>query len=318
MADTFTYTLVAGTGSTDNAVFNILGNQLRAAASLDFETKSSYLVRVRTTDAGGLFVEKSFKIQVVNVNDAPTNILLSSTQIAENAGANAVVGTFTGTDQDKSSTFTFTLVAGTGDTDNAAFNISRNQLRATQSLNFEIQNSYSVRVRVTDQVGGQFEKAFTISVSNVNETPTAITLSNSTITENAGDNAVVGTLSTTDPDVGGSFTYSLVTGAGDSGNRDFNISGNQLRATKSLNAAVKSSYSVRVQVADQGGLKFVRTFTITVTTGASAGAGGPNRLAASSTAASPSTGHDPGEGELSWEAYESRRACDAIFAAWDE
>jgi hypothetical protein len=40
--DTFTYTLVNGTGSTDNASFTISGNSLRTAAVFDFETKSSY------------------------------------------------------------------------------------------------------------------------------------------------------------------------------------------------------------------------------------------------------------------------------------
>jgi mRNA-degrading endonuclease HigB of HigAB toxin-antitoxin module len=303
--DTFTYTLVAGTGDTDNAAFNIDGNQLRASASLDFETKSSYSVRLRSTDAGGLFAEKSFKISVTNANDAPTNIALSSTTIAENVGVNGVVGTLTATDQDKSSKFTFTLVPGAGDTDNGAFNISNNVLRASQSLNFETKSSYSVRVRVTDQAGGQFEKEFAIGVRDVNETPTAIALSNSTIAENAGANAVVGTLSATDPDVGGSFTYALVRGTGDTGNSAFNISGNQLRATKSLNAATRSSYSVRVQVTDQGGLRFVRTFTITVTAAA-----GPGMAGGSDSG--------EGEGESSWTAIESVRACDAIFADWKE
>jgi mRNA-degrading endonuclease HigB of HigAB toxin-antitoxin module len=303
--DTFIYTLVAGTGDTDNAAFNIDGNQLRASASLDFETKSSYSVRLRSTDAGGLFAEKSFKISVTNANDAPTNIALSSTTIAENVGVNGVVGTLTATDQDKSSKFTFTLVPGAGDTDNGAFNISNNVLRASQSLNFETKSSYSVRVRVTDQAGGQFEKEFAIGVRDVNETPTAIALSNSTIAENAGANAVVGTLSATDPDVGGSFTYALVRGTGDTGNSAFNISGNQLRATKSLNAATRSSYSVRVQVTDQGGLRFVRTFTITVTAAA-----GPGMAGGSDSG--------EGEGESSWTAIESVRACDAIFADWKE
>jgi formylglycine-generating enzyme required for sulfatase activity len=65
--NTFTYTLVAGTGDTDNALFNISGSQLRATASLDFETKSSYSVRVRAFDQGGLFTEKQFTITVTDI-----------------------------------------------------------------------------------------------------------------------------------------------------------------------------------------------------------------------------------------------------------
>jgi hypothetical protein len=69
--DTHTYTLVAGAGSDDNSSFNIVGDKLKTAASFDYETKNSYSVRVRTTDAGGLNFENTFTIQVTNVNEAP-------------------------------------------------------------------------------------------------------------------------------------------------------------------------------------------------------------------------------------------------------
>src|SRR5688572_14611933 len=65
--DTHTYTLVAGAGSDDNSSFNIVGDKLKTAASFDYETKNSYSVRVRTTDAGGLNFENTFTIQVTNV-----------------------------------------------------------------------------------------------------------------------------------------------------------------------------------------------------------------------------------------------------------
>ncbi|HLF76438.1 MAG TPA: cadherin domain-containing protein, partial [Dehalococcoidia bacterium] len=67
--DTFTYTLVSGAGSSDNGSFSINGNNLLTAASFDFETKSSYSIRVRTTDAGVLSFEKQFTIAVVDVNE---------------------------------------------------------------------------------------------------------------------------------------------------------------------------------------------------------------------------------------------------------
>ena len=62
---------MAGTGSTGNGAFNISGSTLRATSSLDFEAQSSYSVRIRTTDQGGLFFEKAFTINVTNVNEAP-------------------------------------------------------------------------------------------------------------------------------------------------------------------------------------------------------------------------------------------------------
>ncbi len=68
--DTHTYALVTGTGSTDNASFAVSGNQLKANTSFDFETKSSYGIRVRTTDALGLFFEQTFTINVTDVNES--------------------------------------------------------------------------------------------------------------------------------------------------------------------------------------------------------------------------------------------------------
>ncbi|RLS73949.1 MAG: hypothetical protein DWH99_02165, partial [Planctomycetota bacterium] len=263
--DAFNYTLVLGTGSIDNASFNISGNSLRATSSFDFETKSSYSIRIRSTDQGGFFTEKMFTITVIDTNESPTNISLSSKTIAENSAAITPVGTLSTADPDADNSFTYTLVAGSGDADNAAFNIAGSILRATNTFNFEAKSSYIIRVRSTDQGGLFTEKVFTITVINVNEAPTDIALSSSTIAENAGANAVVGTLSTTDPDGGNTFSYSLVSGIGSADNGAFNISGSTLRATSSLDFETKSSYTVRIRTTDQGGLFFEKAFTITVT-----------------------------------------------------
>lgn len=67
--DSHTYSLIAGTGSTDNASFRIVGNELRTFGPLDFEAKSGYSVRVRASDFGGLSTEKVFTITVTNVDD---------------------------------------------------------------------------------------------------------------------------------------------------------------------------------------------------------------------------------------------------------
>ncbi len=263
--DAFTYALVAGTGSTDNAAFSISGSALRITSGPDFETQSSYSVRVRTTDQGGLFFEKTFTITVNNVNEAPTNINLSAGAINENVAANSTVGTFSTTDADAANTFTYTLVAGAGDTDNAAFSISGSTLQITSSPDFETKSSYSVRVRSTDQGSLTFERAFTITVNDVNEVPTNINLSASAINENVAANSTVGTFSTIDVDAANTFTYALVAGTGSTDNGAFSISGSSLRLTSSPDFETKSSYSVRVRSTDQGSLFFEKQFTITVT-----------------------------------------------------
>ncbi len=178
--DTHTYTLVSGTGSTDNGSFSISGNTLQTAAVFDYETKNSYSIRVRTTDSGGAYYEEQLTISVTNVNEAPTDTVLSASSVAENASAGTTVGSFSTTDPDAGDTFTYTLVSGVGDDDNASFTISGNALNTAAVFDYETKNSYTIRVRATDAGGLSVENVFAITVTDVNDAPTAANDSYST------------------------------------------------------------------------------------------------------------------------------------------
>ncbi|NJO65832.1 MAG: hypothetical protein HC836_49510 [Richelia sp. RM2_1_2] len=71
-ANTFTYSLVSGDVDGDNSAFIIDGNQLKINVSPDFETKSSYNIRVLTTDNDGLSFEKTLTI---GINDLDENFV---------------------------------------------------------------------------------------------------------------------------------------------------------------------------------------------------------------------------------------------------
>ncbi|MCM0591190.1 MAG: cadherin repeat domain-containing protein [Gloeotrichia echinulata DEX184] len=270
VGNTFTYSLVSGTGGTDNSLFTIVGNQVQANTSFDFETqKHSYNLRVRSTDQGGLSYDKPFTITVSNVNEPPTNISLSNTNIAENQRIGTVVGEFTTIDPDFNETFTYSLPPVIG-IDPPPFIIVGNKLIANTSFDFETKNSYNLRVRTTDQGGLPYEKQFTINVTDVNEAPTDITLSQNTIDENKPIGTVIGGFTTTDPELkdpswNETFTYSLVPGDGDTDNSKFTIVGNQLKANASFDFEAKNSYNLRVRTTDKGGLSYDKPFTINVT-----------------------------------------------------
>jgi ELWxxDGT repeat protein len=260
---TFTYSLVSGTGSTDNAKFSISGNQLKNAAVLDYETQPSYSIRVQAADAGNNAAAQVFTITLTNVNDAPTGIGLSSTSVDEHKGAGTVVGVFSTTDPDADTSFTYALVDGQGSTGNSWFTLNGNQLKTTGVFNYESTPSYSIRVRSTDAGGLSYEQVMTIQVNNVNETPTAVSISSTSITEAQAAGTAVGTLSTTDPDAGNTFTYSLVSGSGSADNASFRISGSSLVTAGVLDYESRSTYSVRIRSADQGGLYTEKSFVIT-------------------------------------------------------
>ncbi|MEG5041164.1 MULTISPECIES: DUF4347 domain-containing protein [unclassified Microcoleus] len=197
-------------------------------------------------------------------NNAPTDLNLSPSSINENVAANSSVGTFNSTDPDTGNTFTYSLVAGTGDTNNSAFSIVSNQLQINASPDFEAQSTYNIRVRTTDQGGLTYDEPLVVNINNVNETPTDLTLSNNSIAENVAANSTVGTFTSTDPDTGNTFTYSLVAGTGDTNNSAFSIVSNQLRINASPDFETKSSYSIRVRTTDTEGLTYDKPLVVNI------------------------------------------------------
>ena len=116
-----------------------------------------------------------FTGEVYVTNLSPTDITISSSNIAENNQVGAVIGSFTTIDADQSIGHTYSLVTGAGSTDNAQFVIEGTSLKAASVFDFETKTSYSIRVKTDDGRGGAFEKAFTITINNVTEPKLRVT-----------------------------------------------------------------------------------------------------------------------------------------------
>ncbi|MEA5577316.1 DUF4114 domain-containing protein [Anabaena sp. UHCC 0451] len=276
----FTYTLVAG--AADNDAFIIDGDTLKIKQSPDFETKSSYLLRVKTTDQGGLSYQKELTINVNDIdetggntgsNAAPTDLVLSAINVDENVAAETIIGIFSTTDSDSGDTFTYSLVDDENYPDNDAFIIAGDTLKIKQSPDFETKSIYNIGVKTTDAGGLSFVKQLTINVNDIDETggntgsntaPTDLVLSAITVDENVADETIVGTFSTTDSDSGDTFIYSLDDSTNNDDNNAFIIDGNQLKIKESPDFETKSSYNIGVKTTDAGGLSFVKQLTINV------------------------------------------------------
>ncbi|MCE7996353.1 MAG: T9SS type B sorting domain-containing protein [Roseivirga sp.] len=215
-------------------------------------------------DAATNPLSAAFTGQVYTTNFIPTDIGLSVSAIDENNNLTEVLAAISTTDADAGDSHTYTLVAGTGDTDNASFTIDGTNLRANSiSFNFEDRDNYSLRLRTDDGKGGIYEEAFTCTINDVNEVPSMLSLSNISIDED--DNAQdVGMLATLDQDGGETFTYSLVSGTGDTDNAEFEINGNTLRTAGLINFEDGASRSILVRVTDSGGLTLDQQFTINI------------------------------------------------------
>ncbi|KYG74989.1 gliding motility-associated-like protein [Roseivirga ehrenbergii] len=200
----------------------------------------------------------------ISFNSLPMDISLSSLSIDENNSLAAEIGQFTTADADVGDVQTYSLVAGVGSEDNDKFSITFNMLRAASIFDFEIKSIYNIRIKTDDGRGGVFEKTFVISINDLNEQPTNISLSNTLIDETDETDILVGLFAAEDQDDGESFTYELVSGNGDDNNGFFKIINNELHTSQAINFETHELLSIRVRVIDAGGLTFEKPFEIAV------------------------------------------------------
>jgi len=106
------------------------------------------------------------------VNHAPTDIYLDSDSIEENMPVGALIGTLFTVDENQIDTHSYELVSGPGDADNLSVQVNQNgELLSSEIYDYEIKQSYTIRLRSTDNAGDSCEKALLISILNVNEAP---------------------------------------------------------------------------------------------------------------------------------------------------
>ncbi|MBE9225656.1 DUF4347 domain-containing protein [Phormidium sp. LEGE 05292] len=294
--DLHTYTLVAGAGDSDNAVFKIDGDLLVPLQTFDFETKSSYSVRVRANDRKGGFFDKALTVAVYDlpdttaINSAPIDLSLSSANVAENLAVNTIVGTFSSIDPDVGDTFTYSLVTGTGSTDNAAFQIAGNTLQTAQSFNFESKSAYSIRIRTDDGKGGIFEKPFTIGIQDLNEAPfITAAIANQTTTTGTAFSYIVPTTTFSDPDAGDAITLSATLSDGSALPTWLSFDPTTRAFSGTPTSTNLGTVNLLLRATDRGGLSTTTGFSLTVNsvtsgTNATTGTAGDDYLVGSSSA----------------------------------
>jgi hypothetical protein len=191
----------------------------------------------------------------LTLNEAPSALTLANTvsSLAENSStaSRIKVADIVITD-DASGSNTISLSGA----DAASFEVSGNALflKAGTALNFEAKASYAVTVSASDPSlpdSTPVTAAFSLTVSDLNEAPSALTLANtvSSLAENSStaSRIKVADIVITD-DASGSNTISL-SGADAA---SFEVSGNALflKAGTALNFEAKASYAVTVSASD--------------------------------------------------------------------
>jgi gliding motility-associated-like protein len=208
-------------------------------------------ITLTVTDDRGATDTDQVKIKV----DAPASptFTLTNSEVSENEELETLIGRFT-----TESPIALSYSLPEGEEDNSLFKINNNNELVTNIVfDYEEQVSYTISVLASYPVGSA-KQEFTINILNVLETPTSISLDNTTVAENEVD-ATVGNLSSE----GGQGTVTFTLTGSNNDNNLFVIEGDQLKTKSALNFESKSSLTVEVTATSDGSIS--REFTIEVT-----------------------------------------------------
>lgn len=259
IGDTVTCDVVSGN------VFKIENDALLVNGDINFEAlDSSHLisVEIRCRDKGGLAIEKSYNISVLDANDAPSSVSLSHHIVSSNASVGSLVGSFIVVDEDQSDSHTCYLL----DPD-SLFQVSGIQLFVKKPLTNATSSRQPIHVFCSDHQHISFPTTLFIEVRN-NQLSKQINISldSTDVRENEPAGTVVGRVTAKvlnssdslvfqlDDDANG--TFGLVSGA--------SVNFRDLVTTRPLDYEMESGYDVIIRVYGNGGATNFRVFRIQV------------------------------------------------------
>jgi hypothetical protein len=247
--------------------------KVKVKGHLDYEVTPVLEISVRVTDQNGLFIIRNFDIAVRDTNDRPSNVTISGgldTNVAENSPS-AFIGELVTSDEDRNQSHSYNLLSYSN-----FFEVKRRRFLYLKNtpLDFERKNKYVVMVTSTDDGSPAMTssvQSFAVHVTDVNEAPVSISLSNAVVAENSASGTVIGNLTITDPDNFGNFSSRQAHGCRltDSAGGKFQIVLKNERnlltqAANSLNYEQAASHRISVLCTDPGGLSNETNFDVIV------------------------------------------------------
>ncbi|MEE4192394.1 MAG: Ig-like domain-containing protein [Halieaceae bacterium] len=256
-ATPFSIVSPAGDPSNGSVVIDATTGEYTYTPNAGYTGGDSFDVTV--TDAQGFTSTVTVNITVTAATDAgPATPGVFNETTPENTALNGSVGTVTDPDGLAATPFSIQPVDQPA---NGTVVIDATSGAYTYTPTAGFSGSDSFDVTVTDADG--FTSTVTVNVTVTaagNSAPTDIALAGSTVPENAAG-AIIGTLTTTDPDVGDTHTYSV-------SDSRFEVNGLgqlRLRAGQSLDFETEPTVTLSITSTDAGGLSRTENFVITVT-----------------------------------------------------
>ena len=181
-------------------------------------------------------------------NETPT-VSDQGFSLNENSEVGSVLGTVVASDPNVGDVLGYTITAGN---DGGAFSINagNGQVTVAGALDFEGQNAYALTVGVTDSGLLSDSATVSISINDLNETPT-IGEQSFTVDENMALNSVVGSVASSDPDAGEVLSYAITAG-NEGGAFSIGAGTGQVTVQSALDFEALNTYSLTVSVTDRG------------------------------------------------------------------
>ncbi|XP_047716893.1 protocadherin beta-18-like isoform X4 [Prionailurus viverrinus] len=242
-----------------------ISGEIRLKALLDFELIQSFTINIQATDGGSLSGKSAVLVQVVDVNDNPPEIVMTSltSPIPENSSPEMVVAIFSVRDQDSGDNGRMVCSIQ----DDLPFLLKPTfknfyTLVAGLPLDRESQAEYNITITVTDLGTPRLKTQhnITLTVSDVNDNAPAFSQTTYTlrVRENNSPALHIGSVSATDRDSGANaqVTYSLLPPADPqlplASLVSINADNGQLFALRSLDYEALQAFEFGVRAADRG------------------------------------------------------------------
>ncbi|TDL85862.1 PA14 domain-containing protein, partial [Meridianimarinicoccus aquatilis] len=211
--DKLAYQIIDENGQpVDDPRFEIDGTsiKLRSGTALDHETGSEHKLIVQVTDEAGLSRAETLTVQILDVDEAATDITLDTTSVADTIAPGSLIGLLDAIDPEGGALSFGFVGASDRSIDHDVFEIVGNELRLRDEavLRFEQQASFDLNVEVIDAGGNVSYDTITVDITDGNRAPTDITI-DSVDVRSADFGAVVGRLEVVDLDAGDTHSFTV-------------------------------------------------------------------------------------------------------------
>lgn len=216
IGQSLSFSIISGNTSNAFALDPASGTlSIDNSEAFDFESMPVFNLSVQVLDngAGNLSASAIITVNLNDVNETP-EIDDQNFSIEENSGDYTILGTITASDPDAGQVLSFSIISGNNDN---AFTVdpSTGELSVSNStaLDYETYPLFTLTIMVEDNgtVSLSSQANISIELIDINESP-IIQNQSFSVEENASNGTIVGTIVGSDPDIGQTIYFSIISG----------------------------------------------------------------------------------------------------------